>query len=56
VELPDDLHVGQRVVLRISNMKADIAAAVIRKDPANRYGLQFVMPLKEHIDLAKLGS
>jgi len=56
VELTDNLQVGQRVVLRISNMKADIAAAVIRKDPANRYGLQFVMPLKEHIDLAKIGG
>jgi CRP-like cAMP-binding protein len=56
VELTDNLQVGQKVVLRISNMKADIAAAVIRKDPANRYGLQFVMPLKEHIDLAKIGG
>lgn len=54
IELADDLPEGQRIVLRISNSKADIAAAVIRKDAANRYGLQFVIPLKEHVDLVKL--
>jgi len=53
IELADDLPGGQRVMLRISSMKADIAAAVIRKDAANRYALQFVMPLKEHADLVK---
>ena len=54
IELADDLPEGQSVVLRISNIKADIDAAVIRKDPASRYGLQFVMPLKDHADLLKL--
>jgi CRP-like cAMP-binding protein len=56
VELAHELPEGQRVVLRISNLRADIAAAVIRKDPANRYGLQFVLPLKEHADLARLAE
>lgn len=54
IQLADNLPEGQSVVLRISGMKADIAAAVIRKDTADRYGLQFVMPLKEHGDLMKL--
>jgi hypothetical protein len=54
IELADDLPAGERVVLQISNMKADIAAAVIRKDAADRYGLQFVIPLKKHTDLVKL--
>lgn len=54
IQLADDLPEGQSVVLRISGMKADITAAVIRKDTADRYGLQFVMSLKEHGDLMKL--
>jgi CRP-like cAMP-binding protein len=56
VELADELPAGQTVVLRISGSKAEIAAAVIRKDPANRYGLQFVIPLKETADLVKLAG
>ena len=56
IELADDLPEGQRVVLQISGLKADIHAAVIRKDTGNRYGLQFVMPLKEHADLVKLAG
>jgi CRP-like cAMP-binding protein len=54
VELAHELPEGQRLVLRISRSQADIAAAVIRKDPANRYGLQFVLPLKDYADLLKL--
>jgi signal-transduction protein with cAMP-binding, CBS, and nucleotidyltransferase domain len=54
IELADELPEGQSVVLRISRSQADIAAAVIRKDPENRYGLQFVLPLKDHADLLKL--
>jgi CRP/FNR family cyclic AMP-dependent transcriptional regulator len=56
VALADELPAGQTVVLRISGSKVDIAAAVIREEPANRYGLQFVIPLKEHADLVKLAG